>query len=168
MCTASIDIVQVVGYVKLASAKMSNANRVFDYLPLNSKKYIRFAFCEISFQLVSTTGRLQPSVIEETVGGLMVASRKRGQLHGGDLDMMTDALDVVLKQMNSELQGGANLAALTGTVHKVFSVFGNSSLFSNYRALRLVTISVALSSEMLLENYNRNYCVCFSNAKNWS
>jgi hypothetical protein len=75
------------------------------------------------FQLLSPTGHVQPSVIEETVGGLMQASRKRGQLHGGDLDMMTDALDVVMKKMDSELQGGENMVALTGTVHKVFSVF---------------------------------------------
>jgi hypothetical protein len=78
--------------------------------------------CDMSFQLLGHVGPMRPSVIEDTVGGLMVASQRRGQLRGGDLDMITDTLDVVLKQMNGEIQNGANMVALNGTVRKIFTV----------------------------------------------
>ena len=67
-------------------------------------------------------GHFNKSLTESVAFDLRRMSRSRGRLHGSDLDLMTETMDAVVSQLNTEVQDGNKMDELGDTVHAVFEV----------------------------------------------
>jgi len=62
------------------------------------------------------------------VGELTMVSKSKVKMHGGDLDLMTNTMDVVLSRINVKLlENNGSEMVMKGTLHKVFQVGGKHS-----------------------------------------